>query len=321
MSEERVIDYLRRRGRVTPPNDLVAAVMAAVDTSPAASPRSRSYLPAFVVVSAAVVAALVLIIGPGRDVGPAMTPSAPAPATARAVTLDELRAAVTAALEVLRSKPGIEGIGTSHVLDEVASVSWFSWRPNGDQVVVTRTDIDVTETGWWRDPDGGPPNRGANVSTAIQVLVGGSYYFTRGDVDHDDVWISGLRSGSPEVLGVPFPAALDGRMDPWQGVFVLTLEGKASMAHLTDGGETWTLKRPVREGSLIQQFDIGPDGALRSVSHELIGLEPALDERPFTSALVELTVLEDARPIPHPDTESPPDPAALGVPDLPLSPP
>ncbi|HET9416982.1 MAG TPA: S41 family peptidase [Candidatus Limnocylindria bacterium] len=314
MSDERVIAYLRQRGTPTPPGDLVANVMAAVDAVPTQPSRFSPFVPALVVVGvAAAIAALALFIGPARDVGPA--PSASADAI-QPRSVEQLEAAVTAAVEVLRTRPGVEGVGTTHVLDEVGSVSWFSWRSNGDQVVVNRSDVDVTETGWWLDPQGGPPSRGTRISTVIQALIGDGYYFTRGN--SDDAWISGLREGSPDVLGVPFPAALDGRMDPWQGTFSATLNGDASVSSLGGGGERWTLTKSVRDGVLIQAFEIGSDGALRSVSHELVGVTLSLEEPPFTSSVVELTVLHDPDPIPTPDTDAPADPAAFGMPDLPL---
>jgi hypothetical protein len=315
MSDERVIAYLRGRGTVAPPHDLVAHVMAAVEAAPVRPSRFSPYLPAFVAVgAAAVIAMLALILGPGRDVGPAPTPSVAADA-ARPATVDELREAVTAGLNALRGKPGVEGVGTSHVFDEVGSVSWFSWRPNGDQVVVIRRDVGVTETDWWRDPAGEPPNRGTNISTTIQVLEGDSYYISEGEVDGDHWgWARALRSDSPGVLGVPFPAALDELMNPWR----FDIDGEVTVASAADGGRLWTATSPMREGLLVQQFGIGPDGVLRSVSHELIDAIPPLEDPPITSAQVELTVLRAPAPITQPDADAPPDPAAFGMPDLPL---
>jgi carboxyl-terminal processing protease len=320
VSDERVIEYLRFRGQAQPPTDLVRRVMAGVETAPVSPSPFAAFLPAAVAVSVvAVVAAIALILGQEPNVGPGPTNSTePQPSPA---SVEELRVALESATGVLRDAPGVEGVTTAFIFDELGSASWFSWRPNGDQVVVNRSDVDVTETGWWLDADGGPPRRGTNISTTIQALVGSSYFFTRGDAGAEERWISGLREGSPEILGVPFPAALDGRMEPWQDAFALTLEGEASVRHLTDGGELWTLMRPVREGSLVQDFDIGPDGALRSVSHELVGVEPTLEERPITSALVQLTVLEDPEPIQAPDVDAPADPMFFGLPaDFPLDP-
>ena len=316
MSDERVIAYLRQRGTATPPRDLVANVMAAVDTVPAPPSRFSAFLPAFVAVGvAAAIALLALFIGPSRDIGPA--PSASADAI-QPRSVEQLEAAVTAAVEVLRTKPGVEGVGTNRVLDEVGTVSWFSWRPNGDQVVVTRNDLDVTETGWWRDPTAEPPGRGTNVSTTIQVAIGDEYYFAEGDIEDPEHrgWARGLRSENPDILGVPFPAALDGALNPWR--FGPNGDGQASVASLADGGQLWTSTSSLRDGMVVQEFDIGPDGALRAVTYELVGVAPSMEEPPFTSALVELSTLEDDEPIPEPDTTVRPDPAAFGMPDLPL---
>lgn len=318
MSERVVIDYLRTRGRVEPPPGFVHSVMVAVDEAPAARPWFSASLPAAAVAGVVAIVVTVLLLAQNLNVGPGPSQSTDPSPSATSATLDDLREAVTAALEVLRSHEGVEGIGTYHVFDEVGGASWFSWRANGDQVVVNRSDLDVTESGWWLGSDAEPPARGVRVQTTIQVITGGGYYVTRGEVGGDDGWISGLQDGSPDILGIPFPAALDGRVDPWHGAFGLTLDGDPSVTRLSDGGEEWTLTRAVREGSLVQTFEIGPDGALRSISHELVGVALTPDERPITSAHVELTVLEDPEPILPPDTESPPDPAVFGMPDLAL---
>ena len=321
MSERVVIDYLRTRGRVEPPTGFVRSVMGAIDDAPPTRSWFSALLPAAAVAGVMVAIALTaLLLGQDPNVGPVPSQSAAPSPSATSATLEELEAAVTAATEVLRSHEGVEGIGTSYVFDEVGAASWFTWRANGDQVVVNRSDLDVTESGWWLATEAEPPSRGVRIQTTIQVIAGDGYFFTRGEVSGDDAWVAGLRDGSPDILGIPFPAALDGRVDPWQGEFVLTLDGEVSVARPADGGEVWTLTRPVREGSLVQTFEIGPDGALRSISHELVGVNLTPDERPITSAHVQLTVLDAPEPILPPDTDSPPDPAAFGMPDLSLAP-
>jgi len=323
MSDRVVIDYLRARGRVEPPPGFARSVMVAIDEAPAARSWLSAFLPAAAVAGVvAMVAVTALLLAQSPNVGPVPSASTDPSPSATGGTLEELEAAVTAATEVLRSHEGVEGIGTSYVLDEVGAASWFTWRANGDQVVVNQSDLDVTESGWWLGTQAEPPARGVRIQTTIQVIAGYGYYFTRGEAGPGpgDAWVAGLREGSPDILGIPFPAALDGRVDPWQGAFALTLDGEVSVARLPDGGEAWILTRPIREGSLLQTFEIGPDGALRSISHELVGVELTPDERPITSARVELTVLEAPEPILPPDTESPPDPAAFGMPDLPLPP-
>jgi hypothetical protein len=319
MSERVVIDYLRARGRVEPPPGFVRSVMGAIDEAPPARSWFSAFLPAAAVAGAvAIIALTALLLGQNPNIGPGPTESAAASPSAISATLDDLRQAVANSTEVLRSQEGVEGVGTSYVFDEVGGASWFSWRSNGDQVVVNRSDPDVTESGWWLNSGAEPPARGARVETQIQVITEGGYYFTRREIGGADEWISGLQDGSPDVLGIPFPAALDGQVDAWQGVFVLTLEGDASVRSLRDGGEEWILTRQFREGSLVQTFGIGPDGALRSIAQQLVDVAPTPDERPITSSIIELTILEDPEPIPLPDVDLPPDPVAFGMPDLPL---
>lgn len=313
MNDEQIVTYLRSRAAATPPPDFVALVMAAIDAAPARPSRFTAYIPAaFAAGAVGVIAVLAFLVGPGRPSG---TPSGPTPAS-----LDELRTALNASVEVLRSADGVEGVATSYVRDELGGVSWFSWRPNGDQVVVNRIDVDVTQSAWWVRSDE-PPARGANVEVQILARIGDTYYETApGRRGTETVWGSGPLPGRP-YLGVPFPAALDGDLFVWQGDFVGALEGEASVEVLTDGAERWTLEMPFRDGIVMQRFLIGSDGVLQRVSRELDGVMPALEEPPFTSGTVELTLLEAAEPISAPDVTSVPDPSSFGMPaDLPLNP-
>jgi hypothetical protein len=321
VTDERIIEYLRARGRAEAPTNLVASVMAAVDAAP--EPRSRfgAYVPALAAAGAvAVIVVLALLFGFGRDVGPAPTPVATPSPDAMAVTVEELQQAVAGAVDMLRESPGVEGTSTSHVLDELGSATWFSWRPGGDQVVVQRMDVDVTQSAWWLAPDAGPPGRGENVATTIQVLSGDTYYRAAEEIGGEAGWTTEDRLTAPDVLGVPFPAVLDGAVEPWAASFATSVEGEASVASLADGGALWTLTRPFRTGSVIDEFDIGPDGDLRSMSTEFVDVDPSLDDAPFiTSTLVELAVLEDPEPIPAPDVDAGPDPSDFGLPtDFPL---
>jgi carboxyl-terminal processing protease len=321
VTDERIIEYLRSRGAAAPPADLVRSVMAAVDADPGQRSRFGAALPVLVAAgAAAVIFVLALLFGLGRDVGPAPTPFATPSPDALAVTVDELQQAVAAAVDILRESPGVEGTGASHVLDELGSATWFSWRPGGDQVVVTRMDVGVTQSAWWLDPDAGPPARGENVATTIQVLSGDTYYRAAEEIGGEAGWSTEDRLTAPDVLGVPFPAILDGAVEPWGASFATSVEGEASVASLADGGALWTLTRPYRTGSVIDEFDIGPDGDLRSMSTEFVDVDPSLEDAPFiTSSLVELTFLEDPEPIPAPDVDAVPDPTDFGLPaDFPL---
>jgi hypothetical protein len=315
MNDSQIIDYLRSRGHAELPPELTRSVMMAVATAPPARSWFSAYVPAVAVAgAAAIVAVVAILLGQANEVGPAPTPS-PEPASVEA-----LQAAVREAVGRLRESP-VEGVVTAHVFGELGSATWFSWRPDGDQVVVIRTDVDVTQTGWWLDPDGEPPARGANVTTMIQVLVGDLYYRAAGEVGGDEGWTTEDRFTAPGVLGIPFPAVLDGRIDPWQDSLTPTDDGEASVQHLADGGAAWTLRMPFRSGSSVEEFEIGPDGALRAMSRELVDVEPSLEDAPFvTSVSVELAALADADPILPPDVDAPPDPTEFGLPaDFPLA--
>jgi carboxyl-terminal processing protease len=319
VSDERVIEYLRFRGQAQPPTDLVPRVMAAVETSPVGRSPFAAFLPASVAVGvAAVVTIVALLVSQGPDVGPSV--SSTPEASPRAASVGELEAAVTAGVEFLREGGAVEGIGTASVLGELGSATWFSWRPSGDQVVINRSDVDVTQTGWWLNPEGGPPARGVNITTTIQVLAGDTYYRAAEDVGGPAGWTTEDRASAPDVLGLPFPAVLDGTVDPWEWSNRSEADGHATVQRLPDGGAVWTLTRPVRGGSSIEEFRIGPDGALISMSSELVGVEPNLEDAPLvTSGSVELTVLSDAEPIPAPDVDVPPDLSLFGLPtDFPL---
>jgi carboxyl-terminal processing protease len=322
VTDERIIEYLRSRGAAHPPADLVRSVMAAVDADPGQRSRFGAALPVLVAAgAAAVIFVLALLFGFGRDVGPAPTPLATPSPDAMAVTVEELQAAVAAAVDALRESPGVEGTGTSHVLGELGSAIWFSWRPGGDQVVVTRTDVDVTQSAWWlADPDAGPPGRGEQVATVIQVLSGDTYYRAAEEMGGESGWTSENRSTALDVLGVPFPAILDGAVEPWEASFATSAEGEASVTSLADGGAAWTLTSPYRQGREVTVFEIGPDGALRSMSTDFVDVEPSVEDAPFvTSTLVQLAILDDPEPIPAPDVDAGPDPSDFGLPtDFPL---
>ena len=151
MSDDRVIDYLRTRAQVERDPQLIARVMAAIDEAPSARSPFARFLPAVAIAGVVgIVIAMVLIFGRNPSVGP--NPTASADAVPTPATSAELRAAVESGLEVLRESPGVEGTSSSSVLGELGAATWFSWRPNGDQIVISRTDRDVSETAWWLDP-------------------------------------------------------------------------------------------------------------------------------------------------------------------------
>jgi hypothetical protein len=311
VSDDRVIRYLRTRARVEPEPALVARIMAAIDEAPSARSPFAAFLPAAAIAGAvAIVVALALILGRGPNVGPGPTDSTEAPPSPASV--EELRAALEAATEVLRDSPGVEGVSTSSVLDEPSSATWFSWRPNGDQVAIVRTDVDVAETGWWLDPDGQPPARGVNVTTSIYVLVGDESYVTDADA-----WVAGSREDAPPAVTFP-TGILDGEIAIEDGFDIG--DGDVTVTRGPDGATTWVLTAPYRDGTATSEWGIAPDGGLRTWSGELLGVTPTVEDAPFiTSHRTEFAPLTDPEPIEAPDTDLAPDPAALGLPpDFPL---
>jgi carboxyl-terminal processing protease len=314
VSDERVIEYLQFRGQAQPPTDLVPRIMAAVDTAPVGRSPFAAFLPAAVAIGlVAVVAIVALILGQEPNVGPGPTDSVePRPSPA---SVEELRAALESAIDVLREAPGVEGVSTASVLDELSGATWFSWRPNGDQVAITRTDVDVAQTGWWLDPDGEPPARGENVTTTIHVLVGDESYEADADADG---WVAGSREDVPPVVTIP-TGILDDAV-PVADAFG-TADGDVTVTRDPDGTTTWVLTAPYRDGTAISEWGIAPDGGLRAWSGELVGVSPTVEDAPFiTSHRTEFAPLSDPEPIEPPDTDLPPDPAALGLPpDFPLA--
>jgi hypothetical protein len=315
MSDERVIEYLRDRGQARPPTDLVPRTMAAVEAAPASRSSFAAFLPAAVAVGVlAVVVIAALILGQDPSVGPGPSDSTeqqPSPAS-----MEELRDALESAVEALRDSPGVEGVSTASVLDELSGATWFSWRPNGDQAVISRADVDVAETAWWLDPTGAPSARGENVTTTIHVFVGDESYEA---VANADAWVAGSRQDAPPVVAIP-TGILDGEV-PLADAFG-TAEGDVTVTRGADGGTTWVLIAPYRDGIVTSEWGIAPDGRLRTWSGELTGVTPSVEDTRFiTSHRTEFTPLADPEPIEAPDPDAPPDPAALGLPsDFPLAP-
>jgi hypothetical protein len=233
--------------------------------------------------------------------------------------------ALLEAVDVLQAAPGVEGRQQAEISGTIGSVTWFDWRPNGDQVVVQRTDLDVTETGWWMMPDGAPPATGQRIYTFIGVNVGDESFFTNEAGD----WQVAPRDGGyyTGALGL---GILDGAILPWQLVELVVRElpdpsdARIEREDLPDGGVGWQLAYQWLGDPLTQRWTIGPGGELRAWTFERE--DPTFDpdgdfSANATHAWLEFTVSDDS-PIEPPDVEAVPDASAVGVPpDLPLEPP
>jgi len=315
MSDEQIVEYLRSRAAVEPPPNLVASVMTAVDVAPPTRSTFAAFVPAAAVAGAVAIVALVaLLIGPGRDVGPAPTLSAEPSAAAADATLEELEAAVMAATERLASANAVHGTHTYEIDGYLASATWFDWRPDGDQVVITREDIHVSAS-WWSNPDGEPLTVGERIGTTISVITDGRYVFSR-----DETWIEPLEAPrGPLSWGT---GMLAGDIPPLGG---LDPEAVASVtrSQLADGGETWSLRATSDGEPQTLEWTIDAFGILTAYRAEGVGLAVALQEGLLvplpTHTEIDFTWWDDVGPIPQPDLDAPADPAVFGLPaDFPL---
>ena len=325
MSDERVIEYLRDRGRVGVPIGFVSSVMSALDEAPAARSWFGFSLPVVAgvaVAGAAIALVLALVLGPGRPVGP--VPSAAPSATTSAESIDELRTELQAAIGALRAAPGVQGLQTATLRDILGGAVWFDWRSNGDYVLVQRTDLDVTQTGWWLDPAGEPPVMGERVGTIIWAFVADRFFFASGlSSEGPGSWQDFPRSEAPPVVAYG-PGLLSGEIeatDLLAGVVIGVPDlstGTIERRLDADGRVTWTAETPWRGGTATQRWGIAPDGSLRSWTWDIVGatLDPdgAFDGN-MTSASLQFDVLGDPAPIVEPDLADVPDPVAFGLPD------
>jgi hypothetical protein len=312
VSEERVVAYLRERGRVEPPADLVLWTMAAVDARDQARSPFLAGLPGAAIAAVVVVVALAgLLLGQVIRVGPGATPTSEASPTPASV--EELRSALEAATATLREAPGVEGTMSASIQGELSAATWFRWRPDGDQLVVERVDVDVSESGWWLDPEGEPPGRGSNVRETIRMVAGQRYF--EGTASG---WTVADEAEAPPALSL-ITGVLDGDVDLWRDALAEDA-GQVAVTRFGGGGEEWSLVAPFREGTAVSRWRIGAGGELQSWSYETQGVRPTVDDtNPITSALVELEVLSEEPTIEAPDVGTAPDANALGLPpDFPL---
>ena len=328
MTDDRIIDYLRARGRGRPPDDFVSSVMAAIDDPvPSRSPFAAWMPAAAIATGVAVIAAVALLIGQGPNVGPGPSPatSSPMPSASVEPTIDDLGVALLDAVDVLRAAPGVQGRQQVEIDGTIGSATWFDWRPNGDQVVVTRWDLDVTETGWWMQPDGAPPATGQRIYTNIQANVGDEFFFVAEGGD----WQVTARDDRILAIG---PGILDESILPWDPLMGLDpsfpdaseSEARIERDELSDGGVEWRLDSELLGEPAVQRWTIGPGGELRSWTFEREdrSVDPRGDfTANATHGWLQYTIT-DGDPIQRPDVEADPNAAAVGAPpDLPLEPP
>ncbi|HEX9634878.1 MAG TPA: hypothetical protein VGB34_05260 [Candidatus Limnocylindria bacterium] len=328
MTQDRIVEYLRWRGRAEPPVTLVPSILGAIDGAPTARSWFAAHLRVVAAAGAVVlVAVAALLLGQSPNVGPP-PPSSSTPVEA---TPAEMRDAVERAVETLLESPGVRGVQSTSILGELAVVRWIDHRRNGDQVLVQRTDLDVAETGWWLIPDSEPPATGRNVLTYIWVTAGETFHWARIPVwDEGPAWVltdlDELPNRTPAEAGAAAAPAAAARAAA-QGVLLLgpnplellVEDGTVERQDRADGGVVWTMTSPHRDGTYEQEWRVGPSGELEAWSWDLVDVTAIPEDRPYTSGQVTFTVMSDPEPITPPDTDAAPDPADFGLPeDFPL---
>ncbi len=321
MNDDELEERLRAwmRAEATPTLSAPAALRDRVSAIPAATPAgawarwpSVPMIPAMV--ATVLIAATVTLIGLGivrPFVGTAPDETS---------TVEELRAAVTTAVDALLQSDGIEGVQSAHIGEHLSGAVWFDSRANGDVAVVQRVDRDVSESGWWLNPTDGPPAIGRNVLTTAWVLTDSAFSeatFTNGEPD------GGWSVMDPDAAPrgpLAFGLAILTEQDYPFGLG--TADGEATRTESADGGTTWTLTAPYRDGNAVQRWRVDPDGSLRSWSFELVGVSMPMtvDTPPTTSGRVEFTPLTDPEPTDAPDPDVTPDLDEFDLPeDFPLA--
>ena len=312
MTEERIVDYLRSRGRTEPPPTLVPSVMAAIDGAPPARSWFAAHLPAVAAAGmAALVAAVAILLGQSASIGPGPSPSpTPPPATPVLATPADMRDAVDRAVDVLADQAGVRGVQSTSILGELALVRWIDYRSNGDQVVVQREDRDVSQSAWWLIPDSEPPATGRNVMTYIWVTAGETFYAAR-----IPAWDEGPAWVLTDVDELPNRTPVGMLLLAPEPLRLLVEDGTVDRRDRADGGVVWTMTSAHRDGTYEQEWQIGPGGALEAWSWEFVDVTPIPEGLPYTSGELTFTILTDPAPIAPPDTDAAPDPADFGLPD------
>lgn len=258
--------------------------------------RSRRLRAAAMAGAVATVSIIAAVLFTSGDEGVTPTTLPPASETSIATTttavvaptVDDLRMAVAAAVEVLRNADGLEGIQTSSRRGYLANVTWFSARDDGSEAAVQIADLDITAGVW---TDGVPIAAGERLEHGVHVLIDDLLYI--GDTTSDG-W--GIMEDSPEttVLAV----SLLGQEDPFS-LETLSSDASVTTGDLPEGGTVWTLVTPLEHADVVQHFEIRPDGSLAWSAQTTDATIPLDLTNDFSAISIEYMVLVDPDPIPR----------------------
>lgn len=223
-------------------------------------------------------------------------------------TGEEWDAALQDALDQLRTAEAVEGIERGFIGGHLAATSWFTWRPDGETVVVQQTDVDVRETAWWLTSSS-PPRSGERVKTLAWVAAGGRLFTATDEAGWSLVTEPPSR---PQTFG-------RGLLEPefasqFESVFAAP-EG-AGVVRRTEGDGTtvWTLSITAEATTEIQ-MRVHPDGHLAGISQRQDRVNPAVDgSLPIDASDISYSVRSDPPPVPIPEVGQPLDLAIFDLP-------
>lgn len=230
-------------------------------------------------------------------------------------TVDEFNGALTAALDVLREAPGIEGVEESYIQTHLAGKVWFSTRENGDAVVVQQTDVDVRDSAWWLTA-ASPPAVGDNITSEARAIVGGEYYQASTSDRESQPWRQ-MEREPPGTLafGLIF---FDDEFGPELRNQITPPFADVIRQDTANGGEIWTLNFSSNETHPEQRFYVHPDGHLASWTWQALGINvdyPADSTVLIDSGNVSYTPLAEPRPLQAPEVGTELNITAFDLPD------
>lgn len=236
------------------------------------------------------------------------------------VTVERLSDGVAAAAAALLDAPGVAVTRTR--TDEAAvRWAWVTSRANGDFVSIRRQEP--------TDPDGGLPS-----GTLATAFVDGSFFIAGIAASDSQPW-SLMNRGVVMDRSSPFVGVgldLAGMAD---GVLFVPLQdpsaGEVTRQDTVDGGVVWSWTAPFHGGTVVQDWNVHPDGHLRSYTLRYLGdiqppdveflvqptTAPELARSPFISPAEEhsdFVILHDPAPITAPDVGTVLDLEVAGVP-------
>jgi hypothetical protein len=246
-------------------------------TSDVRRPVRRRLTPIAAIVLVGVLAVAILLI-PRADVRVVPVGS---PAVSNA---EELKSAISDALNVLRNADGVEGVERAYTDDQLDHQIWFTTRPNGDFALITHT-YDGAEQG----------------EPGVGVSVGGDTYGATETTPWQEI---------PQVQRLITPIqALVSNADAYE-YLPFESDSEITWQNTSDGGTLWTSE----DEAITHSFLIHPDGYLASWTFEFA--QPRNEyHTSFDRAIIRYVPLTDPVNIPRPTVGSPLDDTIRGLPD------